>query len=380
MTLSQGRATITPEGYFVADAYVAQANNIQEYTAAELGITDRAAHETIRVFRDEADVFAQASLETATRLPITLDHPSVMVDARNWRDFAKGETGEEIMRDGERMRVPIRVTDEAAVASVQTDRQEFSLGYTAEIVMDAGEYKGEAYDAKATEIRYNHLAACRTARGGPELRITDQRPPQNGAKTMPKIVMVDGAPVDVANPDAAEMTVNHLITARDTAQAALESAVETVTARDATIVERDATIVTLTDQAKPLTPAALRDASQGYTRTRRQGELLGATVTDEMDVPAIHAAAVAVKLGDAAKDYTPEQNVIAFDTLAAQLGDDDTNDANVIDANVDPLRANIADGGGKPVTDAKQALADAKAKRLDRLNNAHRNRGASAAQ
>lgn len=377
-TLRKGKARITPEGYFVADALVAQANNIQDYRAGELGLTDRNPTDIIRVFRPEREVFATDSIASASRLPITLDHPPVMLDARNWRDYAKGESGEEIMRDGDRMRVPIRVTDAEAVDSVQHDRQEFSMGYTAEIVMDAGEYEGQAYDAVATNIRYNHLAACRAARGGPELRITDERPAANGVPTMPKIVMVDGAPVDVSNADAAETLVTNLIAARDTALASLETATETVAARDATIAERDAEIVTLKDAAKPLSPAQLRDASQAYARDRRSAELLGVDVTDEMDVPAMHKAVVSAKVGDAAKDYTPEQYAASFAALAATVADKAT-DAN--DANADPLRAAIGDGAhSTPVGDAAQAMRDARAKRFERIENAHRGAPAAAAQ
>ena len=104
-----GKARITREGYFVADALVATPNNIQDYRAVELGLTDRDPGQVVRVFRPEAAVFAVDTILSASRLPITLDHPPTLVDASNWREYAKGETGEEIMRDGEFMRVPIRV-------------------------------------------------------------------------------------------------------------------------------------------------------------------------------------------------------------------------------------------------------------------------------
>lgn len=375
-TLRNGKARITPEGYFVADALVARANNIQEYRASELGLTDRDPNDIVRVFRPESEVFAVDSLRSASRLPITMDHPPAMVDSRSYVEYARGETGEEIVRDGEFIRVPIRVTDAMAVDSVRHDRREFSMGYTAEIVMDAGEYNGEKYDAKATGIRYNHLAACRAARGGPELRITDERPAANGVPTMPKIVMVDNAPVDVSNPDAAETVVRNLIAARDTANGALETATETIAARDATIAERDAEISTLRDQAKPLTPGQLRDAAMAYARDRRAAEQLGVDVTDEMDTAAMHKAVVTAKVGDASKAYTPEQYAASFAALAATVADQAT-DTN--DAGDDPLRAGIRDGAhSAPVTDARKEFADARAKRFERFETAHRGNAAAA--
>ncbi len=373
-TVRKGKARITPEGYFVADALVARANNIQEYRASELGITDRDPNDIVRVFRPEAEVFAVDSLKSASRLPITLDHPPQMVDSANWREYAKGESGEEILRDGEYVRVPIRVTDAQAVDSVQHERREFSMGYTAEVIMDAGEYNGQAYDAKATNIRYNHLAACRAARGGPELRITDERPAPIGVPTMPKIVMVDSAPVDVSNPDTAEVVVRNLLVARDTANATLDTTNQALTDARATIAERDATIATLQDAAKPLTPAQLRDAGQAYARDRRAAELLGVTVGDDLDTPAIHKAVVSAKVGDASKAYTPAEYAVAFATLAATVADQ------VADASDDPLRSTIGDAAAAGGNDERKAFADARAKRLERIENGHRGVSAAAAQ
>jgi hypothetical protein len=319
-----GQARITPEGYFVADALVARANNIQDYRAHELGLTDRDPQSVVRVFRPEAEVFAADSLKTAARLPITLDHPAEMVDARNWREFTRGQTGDDILRDGEYVRVPLRVTDAAAVASVQTDRQEFSLGYTANIKLQSGVHDGQAYDAIATDLRYNHLAACRAARGGPELRIVDERTTApNGGTTMPNLVIVDGIPVDAANPAVAEPCIRNLVTARDTALQAVTDGQAALATANTTIAARDAEISNLKDalEKAKLGPQALRDAAASYSRTVAKAKALGATVTDAMDEPALIAAAVRHKLGDKAAGYTtPEQFAAAFDALEVPAG------------------------------------------------------------
>lgn len=367
-----GKARITPQGYFVADALVARANNIQDYRAGELGITDRDPNSIVRVFRPESEVFAVDSLRTASRLPVTLDHPvkdgrGVMVDAQNWREFAKGETGEEILRDGEFMRVPIRVTDAAAVASVQTDRQEFSLGYAAEIRMESGTYEGQAYDAVACNLRYNHLAACRTARGGPELRITDERPGHSGGTTMP-FVIIDGMPVDPSNAAAAETALVNLRTARDTAMQAVTDSQAVITARDATIAAKDAEIVGLKDQLDKakLSPQALRDAAASYSRTVAKAKALGAPVTDAMDEAAVKAAAVVHKMGDAAKAYTVEQHDAAFAVLAAQVPDAPGSLSPVVDS----LATVIGDAPVSVGDQAKQ-FADARSARFARFGSAH---------
>lgn len=367
--IKNARARITPEGYFVADALVARANNIQEYRARELGLTDRDPEAIVRVFRPEAEVFAVDSLRTASRLPVTLDHPPVMVDASNWKEYAKGETGEEILRDGEFMRVPVRVTDAGAVGSVRTDRKEFSLGYTADLKLEAGVFDGQEYDASISTIRYNHLAACRAARGGSELRIIDESPAarQPEGNPMPKIVLVDGLPVDVANADVAETLATRLVAARDTANSALEASQAALRDEQAKTAELTAKVATLTDELgkSKLTPAALRDAAASYSRTINRAKALGVTVTDEMDESAIHAAAVSAKLGDAAKGYTAEQNAVAFAALAATVTD-------AAPADSDPLRAALRDAGPANIADAKGEADKARTARLARYETAYK--------
>lgn len=374
-----GTGRITPEGYFVADALVARANNIQEYRARELGLTDRAPDSIVRVFRPEAEVFAKDSVATAAHIPVTLDHPPVMVDANNVLEYRRGGTGGEVMRDGDFMRIPLRVEDAAAVTSVRNDRKEFSLGYAADLKLEAGVFDGQPFDASVTNIRYNHLAACRTARGGPELRIVDERPVeqrQPEGTPMPHIVMVDGLPVDVSNPETAATVVKTATTARDTALSALEASQGELATANQTIAARDAEIVTLKDAAEKakLTPQQLRDAAGDYARTVATAKVLGATVTDAMDAQAIRDAVVAHKMPGRTYATDAERNA-AYDVLAAGV-----KPADVADAGADPLRAALQDGQPANIGDAQQAFNDARAKRFARFNNAHLGGDAAAAK
>ncbi len=362
-----GKARITPEGYFVADALVARANNIQEYRAYELGLTDRQPNDVVRVFRPEAEVFAVDSLKSASRLPITLDHPAEMVDAKNWKQYAKGETGEEILRDGEFMRVPIRVTDAEAVGSIENDRQEFSLGYAAVIKLGAGVHDGNAYDATATNLRYNHLAACKSARGGTELRITDERP-NTGALPVTTLV-IDGFPVNIADAASAKVAIEKLVAERDAAVSDHRAVAGTVAERDVAIAAKDAEIAGLTAKVATLgDPAAMRDAAASFARTIADAKRLGVTVTDAMGADEARKLAVTAKLGDKAAGYSAEQVVVAFDTLVGMLPADGT--APVTPGSTDPLAAVVGDATN--VVDATADFASARAARFERLETGHR--------
>lgn len=374
--IKDGTGTITPEGYFVADALVARANNIQEYRAKELGLTDRAPDAIVRVFRPEAEVFAVDSVATAAHIPMTVDHPPVMVDATNVLQYRRGGTGGEVMREGDFMRIPLRIEDAGAVTAVRTTHREFSLGYSADLKLEAGVFDGQAYDASVTNLRYNHLAACRAARGGPELRIIDERPEQRQPEgtPMPHIVMVDGLPVDVSNPETAATVVKAAITARDTANGALETATAALTTANNTIAARDGEIVTLKDAAEKakLTPQQLRDAAGDYARVSATAKALGATVTDAMDAQAIRDAAVAHKLPGKVYATDAERNAV-FDVLAASV-----KPADVTDAAADPLRAMLVDGQPASTNDASKAFTDARAARFARFETAHRGPAAAA--
>ena len=161
---------MTADGYLVADARVARAG-IQIYKAKELGLKgDR----LVRAYRPEAEVFAADSLKSFAHKPVTIEHPSGGVDADTWGEKAVGHTGAEILRDGEFVRIPLMISDSKAIAEVQNGRRELSMGYSADIVDEAGAAPdGQPYDVILRNLRMNHIAIVQTARGGDKLRIGD---------------------------------------------------------------------------------------------------------------------------------------------------------------------------------------------------------------
>lgn len=193
---------------------------------------------------------------------------------------------------------------------------------------------------------------------------------------MPHIVMVDGLPVDVSNAETAATVVKSAITARDTANAALEASQQALGTANETIAARDAEIVTLKDAAEKskLTPQQLRDAAGDYARTVATAKALGATVTDAMDAQAVRAAAVAHKMPGSTFATDAETNA-AFAVLAATV-----KPADVADAAGDPLRAALTDGQPQTQGDQQKAFTDARSARFARFENAHLGGSTAAAQ
>jgi len=91
------RRSRTPEGYLLVPAMVAASDNVQPYLASELGIKDAAPTKLIRVFRPKAVVDAAAPLFNG--VPITLDHPSKMVDTKIYRTVNRGRAMNVVAKD-----------------------------------------------------------------------------------------------------------------------------------------------------------------------------------------------------------------------------------------------------------------------------------------
>jgi hypothetical protein len=194
----------TADGYLVADAKVAR-TGIQEYLGSEVGKPDMPI---VRVYRPESSVFADTAMRSYAYRPMTNDHPGGEgVNSKNWKDVAIGQTGSEVMRDGEFVRVPLVLMDAKAIADYESGKRQLSMGYGAELTFQDGVTdKGEAYDAILGPMTMNHLALVDRARGGEHLRIGDNKQPtQPGGHDMAdslRTVIVDGLSVQTTDQGA----------------------------------------------------------------------------------------------------------------------------------------------------------------------------------
>lgn len=171
--VSVGQVKETGEGYLVATARVAR-TGVQHYLASELGdIAIKAGfkpNDVVRVLRSPEQVFHKDSLQTITRLPVTIDHPAEHVNAENWAKLSVGEVGDAYATEPEWIVVNPMIKDSGGVKAAKTTHREVSMGYTAEIV----EYADKAVaDFEQQTIRYNHLALVPRGRAGDQARIGD---------------------------------------------------------------------------------------------------------------------------------------------------------------------------------------------------------------
>jgi hypothetical protein len=359
-----GPARITREGHFVAKARVARANNIQDYAPAELGLAPKPDGSPYRIFRPEAAIFAKDSLATALHRPIVINHPKEDVNAANWKALSVGDTGGEIMRDGDTMVVPIMVMDAKGVDAVQSTHPEFSWGYSANLDMTPGKFGDEAYDGSITPPHYNHLAMCPRARGGSDLRVTDalvivdERPSHN--QEQPMKIKIGDAEVDPTNGEAVSIAVGAVMKKlgdAETALATVQTQLTDANAKVATLETEKATLEKKLGDAT-LTPEKLRDAAKSYAQVTAQAKALGVTVTDAMDEPAIMKAVVEAKMGDTAKGWDDKQIAASFAVLAK-------------DAKVETTRHTAPNGQPVNLGDARASVDTARKAWLAAKESAH---------
>lgn len=355
VTLGDGR--VSDEGYLVVNAHTARVG-VQQYLGSEVGKPELSV---VNVYRDETEVFSKRSLDTFSRIPITVEHPKDAVNSANWRDLAVGTTGDEVLRDGEYLKIGLKITDAAAVKAVQDGKRELSVGYSATLVWGDGiAPDGTAYQARQTEIAANHIAIVDAGRAGPKARIGDGAkswgispftPDHNSEKdkimTL-KTVTVDGIPVEVTDQGATVITTlqSRLVDANTKFSDAEKAHQTALAAKDADLAKKDAEIDAL--KAKVLSDADIDKRVQARGDLVATAKAIAKDVkTEGMTDSAIRKAVVAAKLGDdAIKDKADAYIDARFDILVEDAKK----------ANPDPFAATVA-GGVKTNDNASTAVA-----------------------
>ncbi|TNC14788.1 DUF2213 domain-containing protein [Methylobacterium terricola] len=235
-------------GALVVQARAARAGNVQVYRGDEVARPDLAQ---VRIYRDPDEIFRAESLRSFGHKPVTLDHPPEAVTPRTWRGVARGHVGDEVVRDGAFVRIPMLLADSAAIAAVQGGRREVSVGYTCDLDWTPGTAPdGSPYDARQTKVVVDHVAIVAQGRAGPECRIGDADLGQR-----------------LANAERRAEAAEAALAEREGEVAALRARVPDATALDALAAERGALVADarriLGEAFDPtgLTPEAIRRAA-----------------------------------------------------------------------------------------------------------------------
>jgi hypothetical protein len=125
-----------------------------------------------REYRPPEEVFHVDSLKSFEMVPVTDDHPPVMLNAANAAQYTRGMTGEQIRQDDRFVAGGLTVFDAKLVEKVKSGKVELSCAYQLDIDDTPGVTpEGERYDCVQRNIRGNHVAVVKSGRAGPEARI-----------------------------------------------------------------------------------------------------------------------------------------------------------------------------------------------------------------
>ena len=153
-------------GYLIADAHATR-SGVFVYHHPDGSMT--------RELRHPDDVFRPDSISSLKNRPITDNHPiEGKVDSKNTKRLAIGMAIDDPKREDIYLDTKIQITDEDVIKKVLADEnplRELSCGYEAEVVKEDGNYQGEEYDHRQTNIKYNHIALVNHGRAGPQVRL-----------------------------------------------------------------------------------------------------------------------------------------------------------------------------------------------------------------
>lgn len=153
-----GKIVKTDEGYLRGEAVVTRCG-VFKYLNQD-GTIRREARLPEYAFKKE-------SLDSLKMIPVTNNHPTVLVDATNAKELSIGTTGETINIDGENILTTVTINVQDAINEIENNNKvELSLGYTLDLIEQKGVYNGQEYDCIQTNIKYNHLAVVERGRAG----------------------------------------------------------------------------------------------------------------------------------------------------------------------------------------------------------------------
>jgi len=155
---------ITEEGYLKVRARIAR-TGIQSYTDASGGIRLE--------YRPEEEVASSEALDSFREKCLTKEHPPVLLDASNTKDYAVGFTSADVSYSDGFVESTLTVTDKETIEEIMRGNvREVSCGYKVDYVDQPGiTPDGQHYDGIQKNIRGNHVAIVKRARGGANVRL-----------------------------------------------------------------------------------------------------------------------------------------------------------------------------------------------------------------
>lgn len=236
----------------------------QLYTAKQLGLVDEDPSKVVEVWRDEAEVFAEDSMESFRSAPVTIGHPvndegaSIAVSSENSKELQVGMLEGMPSRDEDTLGGVLVLTAQEAIDALEDGTQELSAGYTCDIALADD---GKMYQRN---IRANHIAIVAKGRAGSSCRISDEAIEVADEDTLKSVEVELAAEVEtqVVTTDAIVAKENELVDAKEALEVALADAAAQVTLVDELKADAVAQLVVIDELKAELADAKVA-AEQG---------------------------------------------------------------------------------------------------------------------
>ncbi|AUR99188.1 coil containing protein [Vibrio phage 1.263.B._10N.286.51.B1] len=275
---------------------------VYEYLACELGLTDRAPTEIVRVYRPEEEVFNDASIQSYSNVDVTNDHPTKFVDAETYKKISVGHVISAV-RDGDFVNVDVIVKDKQAIQDVESGKTQLSPGYSAGYVAEDGVSPcGTNYEFKQTAIDVNHLAIVSRGRGGSQVRLNDNQPQPE--KIMKKVSLDSGRSVELEDGATATLiqdSFDRLNEKATDAEAKLVTVQATADAQADKITKLEADLKTATD-SNSLTEKLAELSKVKDSALKIAGKSFTCDSVDSMEIKRAALAVVRESIDWAAKE------------------------------------------------------------------------------
>jgi hypothetical protein len=188
-----GKVEKTPQGGYRVPAFLTRTGVFQYQDSTGKRIAE---------YRPPEEVFHADSLATLPDAPVTLGHPSVMVNSDNHGAVSLGHV-RDVKQDDTRIAATMVVQGKKAIKAIESGVNQVSCGYTCRTDDTPGiAPDGTPYDRVQRDIRYNHAALVTQGRAGADIRLRldshdDQISPQEPTMEVKTVERIDGVAYDV---------------------------------------------------------------------------------------------------------------------------------------------------------------------------------------
>ena len=284
--IADGAWEITSAGALRCRARVL-AVGVMEYSDDELGsMADGSGTGGMLVALDS--LAEPRSLRSLEGVPVVIDQHTWIEDAQAQGPVQVGYVAGAPVVEPPYLLADLVITDRSAIDKIKARQvAEVSTGYEADSVPERGEYDGQRYVGRQTQIRYNHVALLPTGagRGGHDVRILNTKLPQPQQQ---EAVMADpirvrlrnGKTIHVMNEDDAKAVeaVDHQAETATADASKLEGLIAELETLKKTKGELDANYTRVTGELQSikeqleaaLSPEAVETAAQAIVNQREE--------------------------------------------------------------------------------------------------------------